>query len=534
MITSLRFIVLLTILTLSSLTGRAQIWTVITADTIGDGRDASLADAAQLAYRYDKEKDFLWFRVFLYGKPDEKGFGVNLVFDTGGDDSTKLNWWGGNKAFRFDKLLTAWVTCGAKGFQGTVGIGDVAGVSARQFNNLLQNNLQINVENDSILIGVKRTDITDKFQMKLIAAVGSNIDWNDDMPNAGSAGLDLAAERPKLGLRDIDLSRNNFALPASYKSLAHAATASVVKKGQGKQVLILVPGMYSGATSFDNFMQRNQANYKFYLLTPAGLNGTRARAIASPAPSFAAQTWTKSLERDLVQLVSKEKLIRPVLVVGGHPASTAAVNVATENPRMFGGIVFVSGNLVQFFASPKDPTRKTPATRDERQLVVEKGWADKWFKYVTHETWLSNDLRAETLSNDAARGQKARDEIEQAPLEIKIRYLCEFWASDVSEQFGKLSLPMLLLSPGFDEKYLADPANTFAKLAYVTSWETLAPQNNKLEVAKIPNSRLLVFDDQPQASEEAVASFLKRLAKSPTAGGANSNKPAKRKKSNAS
>jgi hypothetical protein len=48
----------------SSLT---QIWTVIAVDTRSDGRDPSLADAAQLSYRYDPVKDELWFRVTLYG-----------------------------------------------------------------------------------------------------------------------------------------------------------------------------------------------------------------------------------------------------------------------------------------------------------------------------------------------------------------------------------------------------------------------------------------------------------------------------------
>src|SRR2546425_10370898 len=71
---------------------RAQVWTVLTFDSKGDGRDASLADAAQLAYRYDKQQDFLWFRIALYGQPKKDAFGVNLVIDTGGDDLTKGNW----------------------------------------------------------------------------------------------------------------------------------------------------------------------------------------------------------------------------------------------------------------------------------------------------------------------------------------------------------------------------------------------------------------------------------------------------------
>jgi len=37
----------------------AQAWTVIAFDAKGDGRDPSLADAATLSYRYDKQQDFL-------------------------------------------------------------------------------------------------------------------------------------------------------------------------------------------------------------------------------------------------------------------------------------------------------------------------------------------------------------------------------------------------------------------------------------------------------------------------------------------
>src|SRR5438067_8176689 len=69
-----------------------QIWTVLAVDPRGDGQDPSLADAAQLSYRYDKQQDMLWFRVSLYGKPNEEAFGVNIVVDTGANDADKMNW----------------------------------------------------------------------------------------------------------------------------------------------------------------------------------------------------------------------------------------------------------------------------------------------------------------------------------------------------------------------------------------------------------------------------------------------------------
>src|SRR5260370_41428810 len=77
----------------------AQVLTVLAVDPKGDGGDASLPDGAQLSYRYDKQHDLLWFRVSLYGKPQEEAFGVNIVVDTGVEGSAKMNWWGANKDF---------------------------------------------------------------------------------------------------------------------------------------------------------------------------------------------------------------------------------------------------------------------------------------------------------------------------------------------------------------------------------------------------------------------------------------------------
>lgn len=507
-------IVLLFVLSVIAPAGTtAQVWTVLAGDPKGDARDLSLADAAQLSYSYDKQQDLLWFRVSLYGLPNGQTFGVNIVFDTGGDEAAKMNWWGANKAFKFDKLVTAWVTREGNGYQGTIGIGDAVGIKAKQVNNLLQNNLQIRTEGDSIIIGVKRTDITDRLKMNLIAAVGSNQQWNDDVPNAGLATIDLAAERPKQGLREIDVSRDNFKLPTDYKTLSDDRPPLIIKKGRGRQRLILVPGMYSGANSFDDFIARNQSRYTFYIVTPPGINGTPARPMPAAGVSFGELTWTRRLERDILELIRREKMTKPVIIAESHPASTAAIDLAVENPDKIGGVVISGTNLVQFFPSPKDPTRKSPVTFQERINLVDEGWGAKWFKYVTPETWNSNDMRPEMLSGDLPRGQKASREIEEAPLPVKIRYLCEFWASDVTRDFDRLQVPVLVLIAGFDEKYLADPANRFTKMAYVDSWETLIPKHPKVKLVKIPDARLLVLEDQPKLADDAITQFVEQVVK---------------------
>jgi pimeloyl-ACP methyl ester carboxylesterase len=492
------------------ISANAQIWTVLAGDAKGDARDPALADAAQLAYRYDKQQDVLWFRVGLYGAPNEQALGVNIAFDTGSDESAKMNWWGANQAFKFDRLLTAWVTRGANGYEGTIGISDAAGARAKQFNNLRQNNLQIRVEGDSLLIGVKRTDVTDKLQMKLLAAVGSNQTWNDDVPGVGSAQIDLAAARPKRGLLEIDLARDNLKLPADYKTLPEDQPPRITRTGKGSRTLILLPGMYSGAQYFDGFVARNQSEYKFYLVTTPGLLGTPARQTPAPGSSFGELNWTRWLEHDVLDLIRREKLTRPVIVANSNPASVAAIELAIEHPDMIGGVVLAGTNLVQFFPSAKDPTRKSSMTLPERVTAVDEGWGARWFKYVTPETWENNDLAPEMLTRDGPKGQQAWQQIEAAPLPIKIRYLCEFWAADVTRGFEKLQVPVLALIPGFDEQFLANPANGFAK-GLLNTWLTVVPKHPLIQLVQIPEARLLILDDQPQQTDDAIAAFVAKV-----------------------
>lgn len=491
----------------------AQVWTVIGVDLKGDGKDSALADAAQLAYRYDKEHDFLWFRVALYGKPNAHEFGINLVFDTGGADADKMNWWGANKDFKFDRLLTAWVTQTNSGYQGTIGIGDAAGARAKQFNDLLKNNLQILVEDDSIVIGVKRTDITDKTKMNVIAAVGSNQHWNDDIPNSGSITIDLLAERPKRGFREIDLSRNNLQFPSDYKTLSDGKPPNILKKGRGHHALILVPGSYSGAGSFDDFIARNESEYKFFLITPPGINGTHARAMPAAGSSYGDMTWTRRLEHDILNLITKEKLVDPVIVAERQPGSQAAIELALEHPDKIGGVVLVATNLSAIF---RLATRKTPLTYQERVAFVDEYWAEKWFKYVTPETWYANDMPAEVLAVNPMTGEKASEQLESAPLPVKIRYLCEFWASDVTQEFAKLKVPVMALVPGFDEQFLAKPAYSSVKPTYMDSWDSLVSKTPQIERVTIPGARLLLLEEKPKEVDQAIANFVQRVGKRPS------------------
>ena len=446
----------------------AHVWTVIAVDPKGDTRDSSLADAAQLSYRYDKPLDMLWFRVSLFGRPAANELGVKIAVDTGAND---------------DRQITAWSTP----------------------TNVRPNNLQLDLDGNAIVIGFKRTDLTDKMKFNVVAAVGSNQQWADDIPNTRSVTLDLSVPRPLRGLREIDVSRNNLGFAAGEKTLPENAPPRILERGHGSRTLILIPGVYSGDTAFEGFMARNASQYTFYLMRPPGLDGTPPRRLPPETTSYGEFTWTRRLERDMLDLIDRKHLDKPHIVVHGFPGSLAAEELAANHPQLFGGIIEIANMPLQFAPSLSNPGRET--TSDERIAVVDDSWGQQWFKYVTPETWESNNYAAGMFANDPDRAERARRQVESAALPVKIRYLVEYMASDHRDVFKTLTTPLLALIPGFNEKLLADPAAAWFKASFQDAWDRL-PWSPSVQVVTIPDARALILDDQPAMADRAIAAFV--------------------------
>lgn len=170
-------------------------WTPLANDDEGDANNANLADGKALSYYYDATADSLWFKIDLHSLPNTETIGINLVVDTDQDQSTGASWWGSNRSFTFDKLVTAWVVKAQPGkYAGTMGIGDAASVMRFQMTNLSQNNISLSVDEPgkTLIIGLKRTDLDEDHAMNLIAAVGSNMAWNDDLQDTDYTRLNLS------------------------------------------------------------------------------------------------------------------------------------------------------------------------------------------------------------------------------------------------------------------------------------------------------------------------------------------------------
>jgi pimeloyl-ACP methyl ester carboxylesterase len=482
-------------------------WTVIAIDLKGDGRGSAAADAAQLSYRYDKADDVLWFRVATYGPLPVDGFDVQIAVDTGATGHSKTKWWGaGNNEFVFDRLVIATVTRSGGVRSGAIGIGDAA-AGPKPSIALQRDDAHVRVDGNAVVIGIRRSELTDSMTMKVVAALGANDVVIDDIPNARPPAIDLLAPRPARGLREIDTSRDNFVFAKGQAILRDSSRPRVIRRGRGPTAVILIPGVYSGTGVFDSFIARNSSRYTFHTITPPGLDGTRPRVMPPLAVSYGEATWTHLLAHDVLDVIHREHLAHPIIVTHGFPGSLAVEELALSHPTLLGGIVEIASQSVQPYTVSSTPPRE--ATPDERITIVDESWARQWFRYVTPETWESNNYAAEMFANDPAKAERARLQTEAVPLPVKIRYLIEFMASDRRAAFGGMEVPVLILRPGFSDAVLSNASFAWFKASYLDGWNAY-PVNPLIERITIPDARALILEDQPALADNAIAAFVER------------------------
>ncbi|MEJ0033365.1 MAG: alpha/beta hydrolase [Bacteroidota bacterium] len=89
-----------------------------------------------------------------------------------------------------------------------------------------------------------------------------------------------------------------------------------------------------------------------------------------------------------------------------------------------------------------------------------------------------------------------------------MRYLCEFFASDVTLYAGEIRVPVLILRAMFTPKILNIDVNNYIKPQFIDSWERMAKANPKIIIRDVLNSASFIWKDQPKEFDKAVREFL--------------------------
>jgi hypothetical protein len=168
-------------------------WREIATDPKGDGVKPGLPDALALSTWRDEAHGRLWVRLQLAGPPPAEGIGFNLALDIDGDQSNGSSWWGSNKAFHFDRLVTAFVFDTGADWQGTFGIADARQVDA---GDLMTGGFErplviLDRAANAVAVGFPKAALgTGPAPVRAVAATGSAMIFNDDVPASGSLRIE--------------------------------------------------------------------------------------------------------------------------------------------------------------------------------------------------------------------------------------------------------------------------------------------------------------------------------------------------------
>jgi hypothetical protein len=164
---------------------RALAWRELARDGEADGRPG-LPDARALFVARDPARPLAWFRIDLQDAPPASWIGVNVALDLDGDPANGTAWWGKNTAFRFDRLVTAWVWRVGDRYEGSVGIASSADAAEMRFTNQAEVHLAVDRPEKRVYVGVP-AGVLEPAGTRIVAAVGSPMSFADDLPDEGAA-----------------------------------------------------------------------------------------------------------------------------------------------------------------------------------------------------------------------------------------------------------------------------------------------------------------------------------------------------------
>ncbi|MGH7719618.1 MAG: alpha/beta fold hydrolase [Gemmatimonadaceae bacterium] len=310
--------------------------------------------------------------------------------------------------------------------------------------------------------------------------------------------------RAQSGVFEQDSTLDNLQHAPGYVTAPLGTLGQVVRRGSGPTDVLIIAGWGFGAAEFERFMHDNRSRYRMVAVTLPGFAGTAAPPMPPAGTSYGDATWTRAAQDAIVRVIQGERLRDPVVVGHFVVGTQLALRLALDHPDLVGGVVVVGGEPMRFLPSRRDSTGKTPMPRDERVSGVDAYLAPRWFKTVTKKTWNANNYAPPQYARDSTRGAGLWKTSSDVPLPVMIRYLCEYYAMDLRDEFPRLAVETRVLVPSFSPQLLADPTQSYVKPLFLDSWDMIRGTNPRIDIRTVPDSRIFITEDHPDVVRDAI------------------------------
>jgi len=297
---------------------------------------------------------------------------------------------------------------------------------------------------------------------------------------------------------------NNFKHPDGYIPAKWGELGEVKEFGSGEKSIILLPGWGFDWTVFQGFIDKYQENYKIYAITFPGFGNTPAPPMPEDPTNFQDLNWTNGVINGIRKLMSEKGISKPILVSYFTYSNVIAMRMAIDTPDDFSQMIIMSG-MAKFTSNY--PAHE-PRNLAQRVTYVEKFLGPQWFKTVSKDTWDNGNFHSKCFTKDSLKSKTHWDMMSAVPIPTMVRYLCEYYCTDLSLEYSKLTVPTLVVLPSFTNDLLYKPETSYLTPFFHNSWLGAKPATESISIITLTDTNAFMIEDQPDKLFALIDEFL--------------------------
>ncbi len=298
---------------------------------------------------------------------------------------------------------------------------------------------------------------------------------------------------------------NNLLHPPDYEPAEYGILGKVEKFGNGPKDMIMIAGWGFDGTLFKSMeVDSIKANYTMYAVTLPGFGDTRAYPMPDQNEVYRDLYWTKGILSALKELIEKEGMEKPVVLSYFTYSNILALRLALDYPDLLDRVIIVSG-IAKFTASY--PSYE-PANLEQRIAFTERVMVQNWWKAIDQSGWNDGNFTPATFTSDSVMAKIYWNQMSDVPIPTMVRYLAEYYCTDLSLEYKNLKVPTLVVIPAFTREALAKPENSFLPYGFHHSWWGTKPSNPNFHLITISDSHAFILDDQPEKLMNVINKFI--------------------------
>ena len=212
----------------------------------------------------------------------------------------------------------------------------------------------------------------------------------------------------------------------SFSAFSQEYSFSVEKHGEGKQILIFIPGFASSGKVWDETVQVLKEDYTCLILTMPGFAGVKPEE----NPSF--EKWKSEIER----FIREKNLMKPI-VIGHSMGGVLAMAIASDYPDLLSKIVVV--DALPCLAALSDPSFVSKENKDCSSMVSQiEAMKDEEFFQMQQVSVASMTTRKDKIDEIVDWGMNS-------DRKTFAKVFCDFINIDLRDRINSITIPTLVL-----------------------------------------------------------------------------------------